>query len=66
MLQPPPPHAIQLLIAAPQNKAVADELTENFNAPEHNWEIFGSSEGAEPFLERHGATVAAMAPLGQN
>lgn len=52
-LQPPPPHAIGLFIAAAQNKAVADELTENFGSPERNWEIFSSPEGASTFLARH-------------
>jgi hypothetical protein len=53
MLQPPPPHALQLLVAAAQNQAIADELSDNFNAPEQNWEIFGSPAGAECFLKRH-------------
>jgi 2-polyprenyl-6-methoxyphenol hydroxylase-like FAD-dependent oxidoreductase len=59
MLQPPPPHALQLLVAAAQNQAIADELSDNFNAPEQNWEIFGSPAGAERFLKRH----ACGAPL---
>jgi 2-polyprenyl-6-methoxyphenol hydroxylase-like FAD-dependent oxidoreductase len=54
MLQPPEPHVLRLLAAAAQNRAIADELTDNFNLPEHNWEIFGSAEGAERFLKRHG------------
>jgi 2-polyprenyl-6-methoxyphenol hydroxylase-like FAD-dependent oxidoreductase len=51
-LQPPPPYVIELFAAAAHNKAIADELTENFNAPERNWEIFGSPEGAATFLAR--------------
>jgi 2-polyprenyl-6-methoxyphenol hydroxylase-like FAD-dependent oxidoreductase len=53
-LQPPPPYVIELFLSAAQNKALADELVENFNAPERNWEIFRNSEGAERFLARHG------------
>jgi 2-polyprenyl-6-methoxyphenol hydroxylase-like FAD-dependent oxidoreductase len=52
-LQPAPPHAIELFVAATQNKQIADELTDNFNTPDKNWEIFGSPEGAAQFLARH-------------
>jgi 2-polyprenyl-6-methoxyphenol hydroxylase-like FAD-dependent oxidoreductase len=52
-LRTPPPYVIELFTAAAQNKALADELTENFNAPERNWEIFGSPEGAAAFLAKH-------------
>ncbi|MEI6948657.1 styrene monooxygenase/indole monooxygenase family protein [Paraflavisolibacter sp. H34] len=54
-LQPPPPHAVQLFIAAAQNRELANELADNFNQPEKNWEIFRSPEGAAAFLARHGA-----------
>ncbi len=53
MLQPPPPHAVAVLAAAAQNQAIADEITENFNEPERNWQIFGNPQGAQHFLERH-------------
>src|SRR5215468_1672873 len=52
-LLPPPPYVIELFMAAAQNKALADELTENFNAPERNWEIFSNPEGAAAFLMKH-------------
>jgi len=52
-LQPPPPHVMELFAAAAQNKALADELVENFGAPERNWEIFGAPEGAAAFLAKH-------------
>ena len=52
-LQPPPPYVIELFAAAAQNKALADELTENFSAPERNWEIFSSPAGAAAFLARY-------------
>jgi 2-polyprenyl-6-methoxyphenol hydroxylase-like FAD-dependent oxidoreductase len=53
ILQPPPPYVIKLFAAAAQNRVLADELTENFNEPEHNWEIFSNPEGAAAFLARH-------------
>jgi hypothetical protein len=52
-LQPPPPYVMELFAAAAQNKALADELVENFGAPERNWEIFGAPEGAAAFLAKH-------------
>ena len=54
MLGPPPPHAIELFLAASQNAAVADALSDNFGWPEKNWEAFRSPEGAAAFLARHG------------
>jgi hypothetical protein len=53
MLQPPPPHVMELFAAATQNKRLADELVENFNAPERNWEVFGNLEGAAALLASH-------------
>jgi len=50
MLQPPPPHAIDLLVAATQNKAIADAFVDNFDAPQRNWEIFSSPERMNTFL----------------
>jgi hypothetical protein len=52
-LQPPPPHAIQIFAAAAQNPAIADEIVQNFNAPERNWEIFSSPLNAANFLQKH-------------
>jgi len=49
----PPRYVIELFAAASQNKALADELVENFDAPERNWEIFSSPEGAAAFLKKH-------------
>jgi hypothetical protein len=56
-LQPPAPHAIAVFAAAARDKAIADELVDNFNAPARNWAIFGSPEGAAAYLERHGMVV---------
>src|SRR5262245_59082568 len=52
-LQPPPPHVMELFAAAARSKALADELVDNFGAPERNWEIFGAPEGAAAFLTKH-------------
>jgi Styrene monooxygenase A putative substrate binding domain len=56
-LQSPPPYVIELFAAAAQNRALANELVENFDAPERNWEIFGTPEGAAKFLARHRQTM---------
>jgi Styrene monooxygenase A putative substrate binding domain len=56
-LQPPPPYVIELFAAAAQNQALADELADNFDAPERNWEIFSTPEGAATFLARHKHTA---------
>jgi hypothetical protein len=52
-LQAPPPYVIELFAAAAQNRALADELTENFNVPENNWKIFSNPQAAAAFLTRH-------------
>jgi styrene monooxygenase A-like protein len=52
-LLPPPAYLLDLFAAAAQNQTLADELIENFNAPERNWEIFGTQQGAAAFLARH-------------
>lgn len=51
-LQPPPPHALEIFAAAARNKALADELVDNFGAPERNWAIFRNPEGAAAFLTK--------------
>lgn len=54
MLQPPPPHAVDLLVAAAQNKLIADTFVANFNAPQRNWNILISQERTAAFLQRFG------------
>lgn len=61
-LQPPPPHAVAVFAAAAQNRAIADELVNNFGAPQRNWAIFGSPDGAAAFLERHGVAIPNLVP----
>lgn len=55
----PPAHAVEVFAAAAQNQAIADELVENFNAPERNWEIFSSPANAADFLKKHALQMAA-------
>lgn len=38
-LQPPPPHAIGLLVAAAQNQAIANAFADNFNTPKQQWAV---------------------------
>jgi hypothetical protein len=52
-LAAPAPHFMRLFTAAARNRAIADELANNFGIPERNWEIFRSAEGAACFLGRH-------------
>jgi hypothetical protein len=60
VLQPPPAHAVEVFAAAVQNKAIADELVENFNAPERSWEIFSSPTNAADYLKKHALRPAAV------
>ena len=59
-LQPPPPHAVEIFAAAAQNRLLANELVENFNAPERNWEIFSSPINAGNFLKKHSFQTAVV------
>jgi hypothetical protein len=52
-LLPPPQHVMEVFVAASHSKALADELIENFGAPDNNWQIFSSPEGAAAFLSKH-------------
>jgi hypothetical protein len=51
---PPQPHLLQLLDAMSESPAVADEFTDNFNAPERQWDILATPERTTAFLARHG------------
>jgi len=53
-LHPPAPHVMAVFQAASRDKAIADELVENFNAPERNWAIFESPDNASAFLRSRG------------
>ena len=52
MLQPPPPHLIDLLVAAAQNQAVADAFADGFRTPVRAWELLRSPERTAAFLDR--------------
>lgn len=58
-LQPPPPHAIGLLVAAAQNQAVANAFADNFNHPKQP----GDDAAVHDLLIR-GASVDACTPDG--
>jgi 2-polyprenyl-6-methoxyphenol hydroxylase-like FAD-dependent oxidoreductase len=53
-LQPPPPHAIGLLVAAAQNKAIADAFVTNFNEPAVQWEILREPARTASFVASFG------------
>lgn len=58
-LQPPPPHAVGLLVAAAQNKAIADAFVTNFDDPARQWEILSDPARTAAFLAGFGAAPAA-------
>jgi 2-polyprenyl-6-methoxyphenol hydroxylase-like FAD-dependent oxidoreductase len=49
-LQPPPPHAVEILAAANEDARVADAFINNFNDPATMWSALGSPEGAAAWL----------------
>jgi hypothetical protein len=58
-LQAPPPYVMEIFGAAANNRALADELIDNFNAPDLNWRVLGSAEGAAAFLKKHAPRSSA-------
>ena len=57
-LQPPPPHVIDLLVAATADKAVADAVVENYNDPPAAWRAVATPERTAAFLARVRTPVA--------
>jgi Styrene monooxygenase A putative substrate binding domain len=57
-LQPPPPHAIGLLIAAAQNKKIADAFATNFDDPDRQWQVLSSPEATAAFIASEGARTS--------
>jgi hypothetical protein len=55
-LQPPPPHAIELLVAAAQNRAIADAFVTNFNHPDRMWAVLSSPAATAAFIAGSGAS----------
>src|SRR5262249_14690683 len=60
-LQPPAPHVVDLFGAAARSQVIANELADNFNAPERNWAIFGSPAGAAAYLRQFDLAGAGVA-----
>lgn len=60
-LQPPPPHAIGLLVASAQNRAVANAFADNFNDPKRQWAVFSSPDATAAFIAGFSAAPAAAA-----
>jgi 2-polyprenyl-6-methoxyphenol hydroxylase-like FAD-dependent oxidoreductase len=54
MLLPPPPHIINLLVAAAQNQAIADAFADGFANPLPTWELLRSPERVAAFLDAQG------------
>lgn len=54
MLQPPPPHIIDLLAAAARNQAIADAFADGFANPLPTWELLRSTERVAAFLDAQG------------
>ncbi|MFS8072024.1 MAG: monooxygenase, partial [Byssovorax sp.] len=54
-LQPPPPHAIGLFVAAAQNQAIANAFADNFNHPKKQWAVLSSPDATAAFIASFGA-----------
>jgi hypothetical protein len=59
MLQPPPPHAVQLLGAAGQYQQIADRFVNGFNDPHDFFSWFMDPEKAAAYLEEVASRGAA-------
>src|SRR5262249_573617 len=54
MLQPPPPHVIEFLVAAGQNEQIANTFSNFFNNPRGAWEALSSAASTAALLRRLG------------
>jgi hypothetical protein len=54
MLQPPPPHVLNLLVAASQNQAIADAYADGFANPLPTWELLQSPACVAALLDALG------------
>jgi 2-polyprenyl-6-methoxyphenol hydroxylase-like FAD-dependent oxidoreductase len=54
MLQPPPPHVIEFMVAAAHHRPVADTFASMFEQPLRAWELLSSPETLAAFLKQHG------------
>jgi hypothetical protein len=57
-VQPPPPHVIGLLVAAAQNRSVADAFATNFDYPDRQWKMLSSPEVTAAFIASGGVVPA--------
>jgi 2-polyprenyl-6-methoxyphenol hydroxylase-like FAD-dependent oxidoreductase len=60
MLQPPSEALGMLIGAMSQNQTLADEFTENFNFPDHQWDRIASPERIRAWIERTSAPAAPV------
>lgn len=61
MLRPPPPHVLELFVAASMCKPIADAFVDNFYAPELQWRILADPEVTRAFVEQKLQTHAPVA-----
>jgi len=54
MLQPPPPHVIEFMVAAAYHQPVADTFASLFEQPLRGWELLSSPDTLAVFLKQHG------------
>jgi hypothetical protein len=54
MLLPPPPHMIELLVAASQHQPIADTIANFFELPHRAWDILSRPEHTAEFLRQYG------------
>jgi len=59
-LQPPPPHAVSLLVAAAQNPAIANAFADNFNHPKRMWAVLSSPDATAAFIASFDAAPASV------
>jgi 2-polyprenyl-6-methoxyphenol hydroxylase-like FAD-dependent oxidoreductase len=50
-LQPPPPHALEILVAASHDQRIADGFIEMFNDPPAMWQVLATPAGAADWLK---------------
>jgi 2-polyprenyl-6-methoxyphenol hydroxylase-like FAD-dependent oxidoreductase len=64
MLQPPSEALGMLIGAMSQNRALADEFTENFNYPDHQWDRVSSPERIQAWVGRMSAPAEPARATG--
>jgi Styrene monooxygenase A putative substrate binding domain len=57
-LQPPEPHVLGVLVAAAQNRTVADAFASNFDHSDRQWKVLSSPEAAAGFIASGGVVSA--------